>query len=188
MGGKSSYGPYNVTQGGVGQVVADPATPAVHASSGAHEPAWPTSEYATVVDGGITWTAIYARKTVGTVTGVLNPAVFQHNKGVYPNHYFQYGQLTWLTGANKGYTVDLRDSVGSVGGSIPYLFMLEQAQNPVMVGDTFEATVGCAKIRSQCQSFNNVNNMRAFPDMPTEERALSTPNISNQGFSPKATK
>ena len=52
----------------------------------------------------------------------------------------------------------------------------------------FQATVGCGKTRFACQNFNNLDNMRAFPDMPTEERALSTPNISNQGYAPKQTK
>ena len=51
---------------------------------------------------GITWTAIYARRTNGVVTGMLTPQVFQHNKLVYPAHYFQYGYLLWTGGANAG--------------------------------------------------------------------------------------
>ena len=66
----------------------------------------------------------------------------------------------------------------------PYIFMLEQAQNPIQLGDTFQATVGCGKTRYDCQKFNNLDNMRACPDMPTEETALSTPNIMNQGYAP----
>ena len=44
----------------------------------------------------------------------------------------------------------------------PYIFMLEQAQNPIQLGDTFQATVGCGKTRYDCQKFNNLDNMRAF--------------------------
>ena len=192
MGGKSHYGPYNVTQGGRGSIIPDPITPTATATSGSTEPNWPTTLYATVQDGGVTWTAILARKTVGTVVGVLNQAVVQHNKTVYPNHYFQYGTLKWLTGKNAGFKVDIRDSLGLVdqqgGTSKPYVYMLEQAQNPIEIGDTFEMTVGCAKTRIACQYFNNLDNHRAFPDMPTEERALATPNMSSQGYAPKQTK
>ena len=232
MGGKTDYGSYSTTQGGVGGVVADPPTPNAHASSGATEPSWPTTLYATVTDGvvvdgsgsssiayyepgavsapegsdfpssgggiaepvgyygagsnGITWTAIYARKTTGVVSGVLNPAVFQHDRTVYPHHYFQYGTLKWLTGLNAGVEMDIRDSMGPVtqngATSKPYIFGLELMPAPIAVGDTFEATVGCPKTRYACQQFNNMDNLRCFPDMPTEERALQTPNITNQGY------
>ena len=64
----------------------------------------------------------------------------------------------------------------------PYIYGLELMPAPLAVGDTFEATVGCAKTRYQCQLFNNMDNHRAFPDMPTEERALQTPNVMNQGY------
>jgi len=187
MGGKSSYGPYNVTQGGVGAVVADPAPVTETATSGATEPAWPTTEYATVAGGGITWTAIFARVVEGVVTRVINPSIFQHDLTVYPNHYFQYGSITWLTGANAGHSCAVRDSMGASAG-IPYLYLVETMPNPIAETDTFEATVGCAKIRLSCQNFNNLDNHRAFPDMPTEDRALSTPNISAQGYAPKQTK
>jgi uncharacterized phage protein (TIGR02218 family) len=192
MTSKSNYGPYNVSQGGVSSIVADPVINRVSGTSGATEPNWPASEYATVVDGGITWTAVLARATQGTVTGVINPAVFQHDKTAYPTHYFQYGIVKWLTGANAGFTCDVRDSLGPVaqGGGMtkPYIYMLEMAPNPVQVGDTFKAIVGCAKNRLACQYFNNFDNFRGFPDMPTEERAIQTPNISAQGWAPKQTK
>lgn len=192
MSGKNSYGPYDVSQGGVGNVIADPIVNAQTATSGAAEPTWPTTEYATVTDGGVTWTAIYARTTTGVVEGVLNQQVFQHNKTVYPSHFFQYGVLQWLTGNNAGFTSAIRDSYGPVttGGvtSRPYVYTLELAPNPINVGDAFELTVGCNKTRYMCQLFNNMDNMRGFPDMPTEERALATPNISNQGYAPAQTK
>ena len=192
--GKNSFGPYNVTQGGGFEVFAP--TKLAHgptALSGATEPVWPTTEYATVVDGGITWTAIFARKMTGAVTGVLSSQVFQHGKIVYPAHYFQYGFMKWLTGANAGRRIDIRDSLGPqtlIGGAVlsPYIFMMELAPNPIEIGDTFEATVGCSKNRLKCQFFNNMANFRGFPDMPTEERALATPNIMSSGYAPKQTK
>jgi hypothetical protein len=190
MGGKNSYGPFNPLQGGIGAVVADPPNYiAVTAESGGSEPSWPTTEYATVTDGGMVWTAIFARTVVGTVNplGMINSAIFQHGLVDYPDHYFQYGTITWLTGGNTGLSSAVRDSLGASAG-IPYIFCLEKFPNAILPGDTFEATVGCAKIRLSCQQFNNLDNHRAFPDMPTEERALATPNISSQGYAPRQTK
>jgi len=190
MGGKDSYGPYNPTQGGVAGIVADPSGASYSATgvSGGTEPDWPLAEGATVVDGSVTWTAIYARTVHGVVGTVLNAATFQHDLIQYPSEYFQYGTITFVTGDNAGYSGSIRASVGVVNGSIPYIFMLEGMSNPIQTGDEFEATVGCAKIRLTCQQFNNLDNHRAFPDMPTEERALSTPNISSQGYAPSSTK
>ena len=235
MGGKTDYQAYSVTQGGVGNVMPDPVISRATIRSGATEPVWPTTEYATVTDGnnspvyaptggggtggqpaegnfpsdfpyapqgsgglagppggggtttpGLVWTAIYARKVKGKVLEVINPAVFQHDRTVYPHHYFQYGVLTWLTGSNAGFTLDIRDSMGpgTQNGitSRPYIYGLELMPSPIRVGDTFEATVGCPKTRYACQQFNNMDNHRAFPDMPTEERALQTPNVTNGGF------
>jgi uncharacterized phage protein (TIGR02218 family) len=171
----------------VGAVIADPTAPTAAAVSGATEPVWPTTEYATVVDNGVTWTAIYARVTTGVAGSVMNQTTFQHNLNEYPNHYFQYGKITWLTGENKGYSCDVRDSLG-VSAGIPYVMMLEIMPNEIRPGDTFQLTVGCAKRRLDCQNFNNLDNYRAFPDMPTEDRALATPNISAQGYAPSQQK
>jgi uncharacterized phage protein (TIGR02218 family) len=193
MGGKSNGGGgqviWGIWWGGFANVVQDPPAPTATATSGATEPAWPTSEGAQVADGGVVWTAILARVWKGgVVTGVLNRSTFQFNSSPYPSHYFQYGKIKFLTGLNAGAVYDVRDHLASVEGNPPYFMLLEVAANPIQVGDTFEATIGCPKIRNACQKFNNIDNFRGFPDMPTEERALATPNVSNQGYAPKQTK
>lgn len=187
MSGKASYGPFDSTQGGVGGVVPDPTIPFIQGRSGSSHPIWPTDLYDTVVDGDITWTAIYSRVITGTVTDRINRAIFQNDLAIYPDHYFQYGRVQWITGNNTGKFSEVRDSLGGSAG-IPYIYLLEAMPNRMEVGDTFLATVGCAKIRLTCQQFNNLDNHRAFPDMPTEDKALSTPNISAQGYAPKTTK
>jgi len=68
-------------------------------------------------------------------------------------------------GENKGYSCDVRDSGGAELGEIPYVMMLEIMPNEIVPGDTFQLTVGCAKLRLSCQNFNNLDNYRAFPDM-----------------------
>jgi len=110
MSGKVQYGPYNVTQGGKGAVVADPPPITATAVSGGAEPSWPTTEYETVVDGGVNWTAIFARVAQGTVLSVVDQRIFQHDQYQYPSQYFQYGSVTWTSGANEGLSVAVRDS------------------------------------------------------------------------------
>ena len=189
MGGKYTYGPYNVTQGGTGAIVADPVAPTAKATTSSYEPPWPTTEYATVGDGGLVWTAVYARVGLGTVGNVFNQQIFQHDQAQYPDEYFQYGSLTFLTGANAGLSSAIRDSGGVTSRqAVPYIYLLEIMPNEILAGDTFEATVGCSKTRISCQDFNNLDNHRAFPDMPTEDRALQTPDQSSQGYAPKTTK
>lgn len=157
-------------------------------TTGASEPDWVTGNLNTTSDpGGFTWTAIYARVTDGaSVTGVISGTMFQHNKTVYPDHYFQYGSITFTSGRNTGFSCAVRDSYGQVtiGGvtSAPYMQLLEVPPNLMLPGDDFTATVGCNKSRGACQNFNNFRRYRGFPDMPTEDRALSTPNQSSHGY------
>ena len=156
------------------------------AHSGATEPAWPTSYGATIVDNEMTWTAIYARVVTGTITGIISGTMFQHNKTAFPSHYWQYGIIKFLTGRNAGFSCAVRDSYGqvTVGGitSQPYVQLLEVPPNLMSPSDTFVATVGCNKSRGSCQNFNNYGRYRGFPDMPTEDRALSTPNQMSHGY------
>ena len=63
----------------------------------------------------------------------------------------------------------------------PLFFTLEAMSYRVSPGDRYECVVGCAKTRGACVAFDNIHNMRAFPDMPTEDKALATPNFTQQG-------
>jgi hypothetical protein len=96
---------------------------------------------------------------------------------VRPDHFFQYGTFKWLTGRNALLQAEVRDSLAT--GDI---LLLDITADLIQVGDTFEVVQGCSKSRSACKGlpwnapygFNNIRNMFAFPDMPTEEKSLQS--------------
>lgn len=155
-------------------------------NSGATEPAWPTTLGATIVDGGVTWQAIRARVQYGTVSGVVNRMGFVDNSMAEDTdmyEFFQYGTLQWLTGANAGVVTEIRDFQIFKPG-YPTFQLIDVMMAPIQPGDTYWVAQGCNHIRSTCSMvFNNVWNFRGFPDMPTEDTVLATPNFENANAS-----
>lgn len=150
-------------------------------NTGTVEPVWPTQTGATIIDGDLTWTAIPARVQYGTVTGVISHSQFEDGNRTEGTGIYQYGVLNWTGGANVGRTIEVRNYVFGHPSSFT---LLEVMQNPIQIGDTYQVAQGCPKIREVCQAkFDNVLNHHGFPDMPTEDRALSSPNFStNEGL------
>ena len=143
------------------------------------EPTWPTTEGATVVDAnGNTWTAIKAREAYGAATAVYDASIFEDTDRPEDATHFQYGVLTWLTGFNTGVRVEVSDFFK---GPAPVFHMAEGMPNPIVVGDTYRVTVGCARTIGACKTFDNFRNYRGYNDMPTEDRALESPNYTQQG-------
>jgi uncharacterized phage protein (TIGR02218 family) len=166
---------------GQSRVVQTPSFDMKWGRSGGAEPNWPTHENATVTDAnGITWKAILARRTKGTVTGIFGRANFSATGlAAYPDDYFQYGVLTWLTGENAGLQIEVHAFKKLPS---PNFELFEATPFAIQEGDTFEVLTGCPKTRTACKvRFNNMHNHRGFPDMPTEDQALATPNFSQQG-------
>lgn len=144
--------------------------------SGTTEPAWGAS---TVSDGEVVWMLLTPRMVNVAVSGVYNKGEFESTDlGSFALHYFQYGYIEFTSGDNKGRKMEVRDFTLDPR---PSLFLLEQMPYRVSVGDRFNITVGCARTRNACKAFDNIHNMRAQPDMPTEDKALTTPNFSEQG-------
>lgn len=145
------------------------------------EPNWPTVEGATVTDAnGVKWKAMLARRAKSSVKGVYTRASFSAvGLDQYPLNYFKYGVLTWLTGENAGLSCEIRVHDKAPGVVFQLLEAMPYQIDP---GDQFEALQGCSKTRNACKnSFNNIHNHRGFPDMPTEDKALATPNFTQQG-------
>lgn len=165
---------------GMARVVGTPAFNLKYGTSGNVEPNWPAANGAIFTDAnGITWRAILARKTKGTVTGIFGRANFSSEGLVaYPDDYFQYGIIEWLTGENAGLKTEVHAFKKLPS---PNIELFEAMPFIVSPGDTFTVSQGCAKTRTACRVFNNNNNHRGFPDMPTEDKALATPNFSQQG-------
>lgn len=164
---------------GVGGIVADPVLNIVYGNSGTTEPTWPTTLGQTVVDGQVTWKAILAREMQGTVSSTFNRARFEARDLAWvDDRYFQYGVVTWTSGLNEGFRMEVRQHRKGTGANFDLLEAMPFAIEP---GDTFTVSPGCAKTRPACKGWNNIANFQGFPDMPTEDKALATPNYSSQG-------
>jgi len=94
------------------------------------------------------------------------------------NNYYQYGNITWLSGSNIGLQTEIisSDTSGNIELALPTVYDIED-------GDTFEISPGCnhllygsdGKISSgHCKSrYNNVINFRGEPYLPNEDVILS---------------
>lgn len=85
----------------------------------------------------------------------------------YAQGYFTYGLVRWLSGANTGYAMEVRESsVGSVTLALPMPFA-------IAVGDTYSIIAGCDKTFASCQTrFNNLLNFRGEPYVPGTDTVL----------------
>ncbi len=83
------------------------------------------------------------------------------------------GLLTWLTGANAGFEMEISTaSGGSIGLALPM-------PHAILSGDTYEAAAGCDKNLSTCRdTYANVVNFRGFPHIPGPDAVLAYPNAS----------
>lgn len=147
--------------------------------SGVVEPNWPQAVGVEITDNQLVWKAIRARRLRGAVTAVFSRSHFTDRSRIEPLDWWRYGTVEWLTGANKGIKVEVRAYSQEGGGAFA---LLEQMPGQIMPGDQYEVVKGCAKTRTACKNdFDNIHNFRGFPDMPTEEKALATANITSKG-------
>lgn len=78
-------------------------------------------------------------------------------------NYFQYGVLTFTSGNNNGYSVEVKSNDSGL-----IIFQLPMPKN-ISVGDTYNVYAGCNKSLEHCRDkFNNVNNHRGFPHVTKE--------------------
>jgi hypothetical protein len=82
--------------------------------------------------------------------------------------YFDFGLVTWLTGANAGLAaMEVKAYVpGQVTLQLPPPY-------PIVIGDTYSIHAGCDKLLATCRDrFNNLLNMRAEPYLPGMDRMI----------------
>lgn len=104
-----------------------------------------------------------ALTVTGTVTSVTNRRRFDTSldldSGTPDSPYFRLGKLTFTSGANQGFTGQVKlDNVGSVLGNLE---MWESFPNDVQNGDTFTLTPGCDRRYETCRDVHdNLINFR----------------------------
>lgn len=109
-----------------------------------------------------------AAGTVGTVT---NNGSFQTNLAQALD-YFSLGYLTWLTGANVGFSKTIRSYAGG-GVSAGAIVLIAPMPFTVVSGDTFTAYAGCDKSMTTCDTkFGNKLNYGGTPYIPVPETAI----------------
>jgi len=130
-----------------------------------------------VVDGaGTAWTQIavspasgqYSVASDGTYTfNAADATKFLFFNYSYSIGYFAYGKVTFLTGANAGYSTEVKSfAPGVVTVALPFPF-------PVAPGDTYTIYAGCDRLLSTCKTrFNNVVNFRGEPYVPGPDTIL----------------
>ena len=117
----------------------------------------------------------------GNVTTVNSATSFGANL-TQPDSYFDYGEITWLTGKNTGLKQDVKHSTSD--GRI--ILFLPMPFIPAL-GDAFCIVAGCDANASTCKSrFNNLVNFRAEPYVMGNSYAVSYPssdcdNIVSEG-------
>lgn len=131
----------------------------VAGTSDVAEPAWPATLGGTVVDGTVTWTAIRARRLIGTVSAVVDRRTFTATGISVAADYFGEGFITFQTGDNAGDVRRVRSDNGT-GTLILHL----GAYDDIQIGDTFEALVGCRHRRQEdcITKHDNANNSRTL--------------------------
>lgn len=112
--------------------------------------------------------SVSTRTVAGTITSVTSGSSFAADGVTNPAGYFRGGLLTWVTGANSGNKMEVRDYTQGV-------FTLQESMgNLVNIGDTFTVYQGCDKSITTCHDvFSNTSNFRGFPHLPGLDRYQS---------------
>jgi len=112
----------------------------------------------------------------GTVTSVSSRRTFIDTSLTAVNHYYQYGLLTWTSGANNNIASEVKDFTSSTDT----VDLVDKMPYDIDVGDTFTITAGCDRTFSVCRDiFSNVDNFRGFPHVPGQDKILEYPGISD---------
>lgn len=109
--------------------------------------------------------------TSGTVISSSNRKNFTASGFSEADGYFNYGVITWTSGANSG----LRSEV-KIYASLGTFELVNPTQEVISGGDTFTATAGCDRLKETCKNkFDNLVNFRGFPFVVGTLKALGGP-------------
>lgn len=105
----------------------------------------------------------------GTVTVVEAAHAFTDSSKAQASGYFANGLITFTSGANDGFSMEVRDyAAGRFGLFLPM-------PNAIEVGDAYTVIAGCDKTFGACVSkFNNALNFRGEPHVSGTDKILET--------------
>ncbi|MDR3425298.1 MAG: DUF2163 domain-containing protein [Alphaproteobacteria bacterium] len=108
----------------------------------------------------------------GSVTSVTDNANFFDAAQTAATGVYNYGKLTWLTGANAGQSMEVKNWDGT-----QQLFTLWLPMpNMISIGDTYNVAPGCDKRFATCRNvFSNGTNFGGFPYVPGVGNILQYP-------------
>jgi uncharacterized phage protein (TIGR02218 family) len=84
--------------------------------------------------------------------------------------YFDFGKLTWTSGANNGLSAEVKYFDGST------FELWDVMPNEIALTDTYEVTPGCRKSTTDCSTkFSHLINFGGFPNVPGKDSIYETP-------------
>lgn len=103
----------------------------------------------------------------GSVVAFTDRSKFTDTTRSEADNYFKYGLLTWTSGNNNGYSMEVKSYTLSSGE----FELFEPMPFDIAVSDTYSVYAGCDKFFSTCKTkFNNVVNFRGEPHVPTQDQ------------------
>lgn len=110
----------------------------------------------------------------GTINTVTSRQVFISNAMTQAAGYFSSGEVEWLTGANAGRRMEIKEFANK------QFTLALPMPHAVAVGDTFKAVAGCDKTITTCAAkFANAVNFRGEPYVPGMDKVLATAATAN---------
>ena len=108
----------------------------------------------------------------GSVTATASNRAFTDSARSEANGWFDYGLLTWHTGANAGLSVEVKSFADGV------FTLFDAMPGAIAVGDRYSVHAGCDKRVATCKAkFANVLNFRGEPFVPGPDSMLDYPGI-----------
>lgn len=105
----------------------------------------------------------------GAITAVTSAQVVEDDTRTEPVGFFAFGQMTFLTGANAGLAMEVKEYASG-----RYILVLP-LPSPVAVGDNYRVVAGCDKTLATCAGrYGNAVNFRGEPHVPGLDRLFET--------------
>lgn len=139
-------------------------------------PSYDTTPGNSTTDGAAVFLCVQAWTRSGSVTDVTDRTNITYSldtaEARNQDGWFNYGVLTWESGANLGRSIEVQAS--TLAGAMTLWLPMEQ---PIAAGDRFRVYLGCDKLTTTCiGKFANIVNFRGEPFVPGIDQVIQFPN------------